>query len=650
MFEALRNRVRSARRDRALTALLDQRRTRPRDPKLGLAIHQAVRSGAKFREPLINTTGDARTLVIAEGSVDHGVLAEYLRAIPRSDAYIQGMPVDSVNAAMITPAHALIGRGTLDDADLARTSETFVDAICGALGRHVPAEQRIVAGIDTLGVLDFHLGDRIHVVGRVVRGLVERISSGQYGSIVFLVSNHQLWRSLEHVAQAAVGDENIHVFWIRKTAAQPAAPTDPPAPTTHVATESEPPPSTDVALMVEPQPRLTRDMSRVAMEVAKNHHVTIVASALKVDAHAGKSGHLAALAGEHPDQFAFICPDRDVPLEVPEKTLRDAVWNDDAVKALMLDGAQLHPLVKPILTKTFEEWAAMRRFAEGFDAYLRSCRPKILVVCPDRSPEARAACQVARAHGVVSYYPVPGMLSAYPRYKELQADFGSLMDDSQIEIHERARPADKGRMFADGVTNLDAATNAWLANAGSMPDRACVALILQPMTLTYNASVIRLVGEAMADIDADLLIRAHPSESGAIRQSYAELVANLPRAGLDDGPLPDLLERATLVVGAFSAVLIEAAIVGRPVLSINLSGDPFPVPVGEMGIATVVEDRDTAHEAIRKLLLDPESIAAAARRQQEYFERNPHLRAAPAAWNIARRVDSLIRSHVAELA
>lgn len=641
------------RRRRPLTA----QRRHPRDRDVSIALSAAVRAelvaGGTGRKALGRSVVPARkakpTLVIAEKWVDGAVARAYIAAIEQADAYGEVPALsDSIGTDILTPASAVGGRsGTADDEDLGRAADRLASDLCDAVGRAL-GEQREWAGLDTADALRFVLGDVVLEVGRAVRPLARLVRSGRYGAVVFIASTGRLIEALLPVAEECIDPRDVHVFWAPEVKAKSAPPPQDPM-QVDAAPAATPPPASPIAFLIEPRARMTREFSRIVAEVTNHHHVAVVGSSDQLKRHSGSAGHLRALVDSKPGRAAFVAPDLNVAEPPPVVgNIVNTVLADPAIAELRIDGVRLQPLLYPVVRHALELWREARQFAVGFDAFVRESSPHVLVVCPDRTPIARLACRIARQHGVVSLYPVTGLISASSRYKALQADFGCLMDDSQVHIHEAMHPEDRGKLFADGLPELDHVAAASRRRKGSPSSstvgaRRRVALLLQPMPEAYNAQLIGLAQEAAAASDAVLTVRTHPYELASSRQRFADLLDVDSGSSLDEGTLVDLLERADLAVGGFSTALIEAAILGVPVVAVNLTGTPFPLSLGELGIATEVDDPQNLRAAVQALLTDEHAIAAARGRQNDYFERNPHLRDGAAAERVAHRIVRLAR-------
>jgi glycosyltransferase involved in cell wall biosynthesis len=143
-----------------------------------------------------------------------------------------------------------------------------------------------------------------------------------------------------------------------------------------------------------------------------------------------------------------------------------------------------------------------------------------------------------------------------------------------------------------------------------------------------------------------MLIRPHPRENPA---GYHEYVRKLgtDRISLDTGtPLLELLGMADVCVTGFSNVAVEAMIMGRPVICMNLSGKPSKVDYVESGAAIGVQDPKEAALALRKALYDEETRAALAKGRDAFLNSNFYSTDGKASLRIASLIEKLATKSV----
>ena len=115
---------------------------------------------------------------------------------------------------------------------------------------------------------------------------------------------------------------------------------------------------------------------------------------------------------------------------------------------------------------------------------------------------------------------------------------------------------------------------------------------------------LRGVAEACQALGAPLLVKLHPVETDPalyepLRAEFPEVVRVFPAAALD---LREALAAAALLVTRDSTVVYEAALAGKPALTVNLPPGGPRLPLAEHGGAVGVSDYQEILPALRDLL------------------------------------------------
>jgi spore coat polysaccharide biosynthesis predicted glycosyltransferase SpsG len=107
--------------------------------------------------------------------------------------------------------------------------------------------------------------------------------------------------------------------------------------------------------------------------------------------------------------------------------------------------------------------------------------------------------------------------------------------------------------------------------------------------------------------DIQLVIKVHPSEDMGPHRAMAEKYRDSRVHVVKDTDLYALISNCELLITKFSTTALEAMMVGKPVVTINLSGHPTPVPYAEEGAAIGVYRYEDIEQAIVKTLYDEET-------------------------------------------
>jgi UDP-N-acetylglucosamine 2-epimerase len=175
-----------------------------------------------------------------------------------------------------------------------------------------------------------------------------------------------------------------------------------------------------------------------------------------------------------------------------------------------------------------------------------------------------------------------------------------------------------------------------------------IVLATQPSWPSHTEKMIRAVMLAMAEFpDVRLVLKIHPRES---LETYLRLLDNPRYAHCDVGVVADvdlhaLLATSEVVVTAFSNVALEAALLDKPVLTVNLTGESDPLPFAQNGVSAGARTRDEIIEQINSLLNDPMALHALRARRHRYMEHNSQLLDGQATKRVTELVQRMRNEH-----
>jgi hypothetical protein len=153
---------------------------------------------------------------------------------------------------------------------------------------------------------------------------------------------------------------------------------------------------------------------------------------------------------------------------------------------------------------------------------------------------------------------------------------------------------------------------------------------------------LRGLGEACANLDAILVIKPHPHEPPELLELYETLSNQMPQSVrlVRHGtiPLKELIAASDLLVTRFSTTAFEAALLGKPVMTVNLSGGLDQYPFAAEGCAVGVYEYDRIEPELTAILhsaRDREDVLAG---HQRFLRRHLGPRDGRATERIAERI------------
>jgi len=177
-------------------------------------------------------------------------------------------------------------------------------------------------------------------------------------------------------------------------------------------------------------------------------------------------------------------------------------------------------------------------------------------------------------------------------------------------------PADK--IFVTGQPRFDLIRQAKadraqiMARLGVPGNPDIIVLATQPVgelwTGKDRGELIEAVLSAMIEFpEKQLVIKLHPDEKIEEYQNILARIENGNKTVLCQNiDLYGLLRECDLLMAVYSTVALEAMILDKPVIIINLTGKPDIMPYAQSGAALGVHQQEDLAPAIRKALYDPE--------------------------------------------
>jgi hypothetical protein len=285
--------------------------------------------------------------------------------------------------------------------------------------------------------------------------------------------------------------------------------------------------------------------------------------------------------------------------------------------------------------------AATALFDEIFARFL----PDVLVVIPDGSYFGMAAIAIAKRNGVPSFTALAGQIFDHPQYGFLHADVIAVNNDSAREVYLR-HGIPPNRVFVTGMAHYDDTFR--LAESLLKSERQTESKVIVfatenlPMAETFEM-ISPVVSAVLAIPKARVIIRPHPRED---LSNYADFVNRYAsnRVTMDSRtPLPELLSMADVCVTGFSNVAVEAMILQRPVVCMNLSGKPDKLPYAQEGAALGVHRPQEVGPVLTKALFNEETKASLAEQRTAFLKKQFCTISGDASLRIVKLIEELAK-------
>lgn len=265
------------------------------------------------------------------------------------------------------------------------------------------------------------------------------------------------------------------------------------------------------------------------------------------------------------------------------------------------------PLAFWLESMHFGKFAAIADHADRARRLVERVQPDLLLVGNDRWWLGQSYVLAGRALGRKSLWIQDGVPVESPVYFWMTADHLAATSDGLPETLEhhglnRSRITVTGQPRYDVLVALSRGSSReeTRRRLGLQPGAAYAMVATQPL---QSPAYAREVIASLLRVPAlRIMLRPHPSQDHAALSAVA---AGFPAERVsfhDQGSVFDLLVACDLVVTQFSTVAIEAAIVGRPVITANFSGLPDPVPYARLGLSTAARDLAQVAELARRMI------------------------------------------------
>lgn len=210
------------------------------------------------------------------------------------------------------------------------------------------------------------------------------------------------------------------------------------------------------------------------------------------------------------------------------------------------------------------------------------------------------------------YYPLPDITAVFgPYYMNLLMNIGNYKADS-LRV--------TGSVRYDTVPEKKKQLNSrdTLLKLGLDPDRKMILFTSQPIDQEEKDKIFAALEKAVSEVpDCQLVIKLHPAEmypSGVPSQGPGGKVPVVK-----DIDIYEIINSCDIMLTAFSTTAMEAMILDKPVITINLTGKPDMMPYAKSGAAVGVYSYKDLSAAINSVLTDSNLRDELSRNSKEFI-------------------------------
>ncbi|MCX6707907.1 MAG: UDP-N-acetylglucosamine 2-epimerase [Candidatus Woesearchaeota archaeon] len=347
------------------------------------------------------------------------------------------------------------------------------------------------------------------------------------------------------------------------------------------------------------------------------------------------------------------------------KKFDDRGKNEAFRKSLVYEGVNIYDYVKPLLDFVFRKriCSAIRYIETAIDM-LDKEKPRLLLVADETALFGRCLISAAKTKGI----PVIAVQHGYitPNSFEYMHAKGEISRDLSIE-----KPFCP---VADRIVVYGPYTKDILVRSGNYPEHSvvvtgqprydCLAnkkafsrekvfddfgldkkkkLIL--WTTQDIPGQIEIVFNAVKNIkNAQLLVKVHPREvAGADLYHKKAKESGMKIWAVKEANALELINACDVMITMHSTTGLEAIMMNKPVVVLNMSGKPDIVPYAQEGAAIGVYKADHLEPAIRNALFDSKKRAALLKESKAYSFRHAYKMDGNATERVLKVIGSMIK-------
>ncbi|MEP3889156.1 MAG: CDP-glycerol glycerophosphotransferase family protein [Hellea sp.] len=257
-----------------------------------------------------------------------------------------------------------------------------------------------------------------------------------------------------------------------------------------------------------------------------------------------------------------------------------------------------------------------------------------LMVMPGRDAESLTAQNAAQKFGIKTTDVQTAYFSRGHTYTAPSGDIVTAMDEWSKDLFAQWFKIPEDKIHVLGTSRFDRFSKLRIAHEaregqrkeGKTRPHICVAT--QPIQSTLTKDMLTCLNDLyISGTDFDCTVKLHPRQSETIIPEIESLAQDLHGAGrltiTKDGDLAQILLASNMVITAFSNVAIEAALMDRPVLIANFTGEDIPVPFMEFGIAEEARTGEAFQALAKRMLSDEAFQSRLNEKRHSYFGRYP---------------------------
>lgn len=321
-------------------------------------------------------------------------------------------------------------------------------------------------------------------------------------------------------------------------------------------------------------------------------------------------------------------------------------------QSLIYENVFLFDFFKDTISYIFKySFDKLIRYIEVTKLVIQRENPDVIVVMDERSPFGRAVVAVCELRGVPSLVLQHGIHDDQPHYGLTYATKMSVYGDFTKKVLVK-RGVSPEKIVLTGAPQWDEL----VLEKGITREEFCrqmgldegKGLILLATAIAFDREIGRKVVAGVINAvrefpNMQLLIRAHPSSSEPV-SLYKDIAEEMGAGNIVVFKKPhdyDSIRACDIFITQYSTVAIDAIIAGKPVITINLSGDPDHIPYAGSGAAIGVYRTEDIAPAIKDILTNPSVRQRLARGRKRFLAEHLYKTDGQASRRVAALIEMM---------
>lgn len=286
------------------------------------------------------------------------------------------------------------------------------------------------------------------------------------------------------------------------------------------------------------------------------------------------------------------------------------------------------------------------RYGEMVTEIIRLEKPDIVVTIDDRSPFGKTVNVISKSLGVPTLIVQHGMVNDHPIHGPICSDkiavFGQACKDSLVK-----RETNQDDVVVTGQPRLDVLINKkfdrnWICDKLNIDKKkGLIFFASTDLSEDEKEMIIRGLCNGMKEFpDKQLIIKPHPSDNS---ERFMDLLGKLNSGAIVvTKDLYELLSACDILLTTWSTVGLEAMILDKPIIIINLMNRPDQISYVESGAAIEVKRMDGIAQAIKMVLYDPKTIERLKINREKYIRYHVNNSDGKASERVAQLIQKMI--------